>query len=271
MRVSELYPSNPLRGQDVYLVGLGPSMTVFPTEFLEDKICVLLNDAHKIFPSLGPVSFANHKVFLDAPSDRTLVQVVKGRLKSDPFPERDDNHVPWDDRSTYVFSYRMAPHDPVDCYNERLLFAEGEQDHYWRGPIAVFAAQFAVLCGARSVTAVGCDCGRLNGKDYCDPRLEQWRRDLSKDAAIRLGKTKQKDRHGRLRTVEINVRHNYEDYAYGLIVVQDAAARRFNVPIVSMSPFFGVGPRGEKKPGRPMCHHLQYEMSSKLQSKWRRA
>jgi hypothetical protein len=224
LRISKLYESGGVaNGEDAYVVGLGPSMTVFPMALLEGKFCVLLNDAQKFFPTLGPVALANHKGFLSPLSDRIAYPIVKGRLKSDPNPYRHDNHVSWDHPSRYVFSYRTKPPDLIDTMDEASIWRE--PDFYWRGPVAVYAVQFLLLAGARSITLVGCDCGPLAGMDYCNPQAEEFRRQLAKTPERKNGL--------------IGLRHNYRDYAYGLVRLRVEAKKR-GVPLVSLSPFFGL-------------------------------
>jgi hypothetical protein len=225
LRISSLYADSVVRGQDCYVVGLGPSMSVFPRQMLVGRTCVLLNDAQRHFPELGPIAFSNHRDFVDPIGPEIKICCVKGRLKSDPNPERDDNHVPWDDPVYHVFSYRTFPYDEVDIMDEKTLWRE--PDYYWRGPVAVFACQFLLLAGARSITLVGCDCGPIAGEDYCKRDVEVVRRAAAKTTDIREW--------------NLPLRHNYQDYAYGLIRLKQDAELRFKVPIVSMTPFIGFG------------------------------
>lgn len=214
MRVSDLYGDGPVRGRDTFIVGTGPSMTVFPLSFLEGKTCILLNDAAKLFPSLGPVAFSNLKDFVDGVSCPYVV--VKGRLKYQENFERTDNHVPWDHPLMHVFSYRDRRHDPWDHLDDVALWKE--QDFYWNikgGCSAIFALQFALLAGARSVTFVGCDCARLSEQDYI----------------IREDKRQRKF-----------VKRHFHQYAVGAMRVVKSARTRFpGVPIMSLTPFMGLG------------------------------
>lgn len=162
MRVSDLYNDPRLRGQDVYIVGTGPSLSVFPIDLLADRCCILLNDAHKYAPSLGPVAFSNHLKFLNGCG--CSIQVVKGRLKWQDGAESDCNHCDWNDPYHYVFSYRDKNYEGVSHFDDSQLWAE--PDHYWNvkgGSVSLFAMQFAALCGVKSITLVGCDCTDVLG------------------------------------------------------------------------------------------------------------
>ncbi len=220
MLVSDLYGT--LRGLDVFIVGTGPSMSVFPLGFLKDRYCILLNDAWK-YLNLGPMAFSNSKQFLKGEQLPPKIMVVKARLKSDPSPERDDNHVRWGHTRKHCFSYREPPWDDVSHHDKSILWKES--CHYWNipgGSVAIFAVQFAVLAGARSVTVVGCDCCELNGRQY-----------LNKEAF--------RDRMVRTKRIDKRLRHNYRAYACGLRYVADRALKDYGVPVVSSSPFFGFG------------------------------
>lgn len=215
MKISELYESGPLTGQDVFIIGTGPSMGVFPQSLLTGKTCILLNDAQKHFPALGPVAFANNLEFLDG--CKLPYQCVKGRLKypskrsrSDD-PTTDDNHCPWDDPARYVFSYRQPPWDKVSHHDESTLWQE--PCHYWApkgGSVSAFAVQFCLWSRCKSITVVGCDSAEVGGQEYV------------------AGK---KMNH---------MRRRYPQYAYGLTRLCREAHMR-GVPMVSLTPFFGLG------------------------------
>lgn len=223
MKVSELYaPNGPFVGQRIHIVGTGPSMSVFPQSILEDKFCVLLNDATRYFPKLGPVAFANNKAQLKFPSPKLTHKIVKGRLRFDPHPERTDNHVAWDDPDHYVFSYReprivdregkhVQTTDKLSHLDERALWHE--PDYYFNvrgGSVAIFAVQFAILAGAAEIILVGCDCAEVSGEHY----------------------TSGKKNH--------QSTHDYAQYARGLTRVAQEAYKR-GIIMYSLSPFFGLG------------------------------
>jgi len=221
MKVSELYaPQGPFVGADVYIIGTGPSMSVFPIATLEDKTCFLLNDACRQFTTLKPVAFSNNLSFLKF---CTLpYQIVKGRLRFDPHPERDDNHCPWDDPARYVFSYReptiitgkgerISTGDKLSHFDERTLWRD--PNFYWNvrgGSVAIFAIQFALYAGVRSITLAGCDCTSVHGNHYV--------------------KTKTRNAHY----------HDYPQYAAGLMRMWKECQVR-GVPLMSLTPFLGLG------------------------------
>lgn len=210
MKVSALYgPASPLAHQDVYIAGTGPSLNVLPPGYLKNRCCILLNDAQKFIPGLGPVAFSNNRRFLkgcDLP-----FQIVKARLKFDPHPQRDDNHVRWNDPRYYCFSYREPPWDAVSHHDPSRLWTE--PNHYWNEPggsVVIFCLQFALQCSPRSIHLVGCDCCDLSGLEYLSPKSSR------------------------------NVRHDYAAYARGVMRMIREGRERFGIPIVSLTPFAGL-------------------------------
>lgn len=207
MRVSELYGR--FTGKDCWIVGTGPSLNVFPREILIGKTCILLNDAQSHLPNLGPIAFANNVKQLKG--CELPYQIVKGRLRFDPNPERTDNHVRWDNEKYHVFSYREPPWDNVSHHDESRIFAE--PDFYWapnKGSVSAFAVQFAILAGFKTIHLVGCDCNSLGGQEYVN----------GKEAGA--------------------MRRKYEAYQYGLLRMHYEAVKR-GVSMVSVQPFFGLG------------------------------
>lgn len=226
MKVSDLYaPSGPFVGQDFYLVGSGPSMNLFPTRLLEGRLCVLLNDTARYLPKLGPILFCNALFQSTGHSDAIKYKVGKGRLRFQPGVERTDNHIAWDNPEWYVFSYRepvikeehggnsesIRTGDTASHHDESTLFTE--PCYYWSprgGSVSAFAIQFALHCGARSITLVGCDACEFGGERY-------------------VGGKEGSSMH-----------RKYHQYAYGCERMWRECYQR-GVPLTSWTPFFGLG------------------------------
>lgn len=272
MRVSELYaPAGPFVGEDLYVVGLGPSMRHYPARALEGRTCILLNDAHRIFPTLGPVAFANHDSFLglfdrererwarvngqfvevklpegnpherNLPGEQIRHRICRGRttrpFERDPRRGRDDNLVPWDHPEIHVFSFRSrACGDDWDYSDDRALWSE--KDHYWssvNGTVAEFALQFCAWAGARAIFLCGIDCRELGGKHYCDPGVECDRRDRA------IGGRYGRRDGGRRDEGTYREQRDYPAYLAGLNRLRREIQERFSIPVISCSPFIGLG------------------------------
>lgn len=241
MKVSELYgKKGPCQGRDVYIVGTGPTLRVFPVDFLKDKCCILLNNAHRIVPELGPIAFSNHQAFLLKDECQLPFQIVKARLKyeQDRSPLATDNHVSWKSPDYYCFSYRepiidwkgtnIQTGDTWSHHDEQALWKE--PDFYWnerKGSVSIFACQFALLAGAKSISLIGCDCCEFEGTNG-DGRPE------------RLKCASRKARG------PVDMKHNYDAYARGLMRMVHEARKKFGVPIFNLSPFPGFGREQEQ-------------------------
>lgn len=214
MIVSDLYESNPIRNKTVMICGSGPSLSCYMPQFFELFPVISLNDTHKFLPSGSvDIAFSNNLKFIencDAP-----IKVVKGRNKwqEQPSPKKHyDNHVRFDDPNHYVFSYYS--HDLGD---DRDHFREAELWNdlvfYWNiphGSVSIFAMQFALRCGAAGIILVGCDASSILGR-YVEGK-------------------KSSARH-----------QDFDAYARGNMRMVKEARQRFRVPIVSATPWSGLG------------------------------
>jgi hypothetical protein len=216
MKVSELYaPHGPFNGQEIYVVGTGPSMNVFDRRVLLGKTCLLLNDAQRYFSELGPLAFSNSVRFLEG--CELPYQIVKGRLKFEEGADRDDNHCAWDSSRYHVFSYRERPWDSVSHHDMSRLWQE--PNHYCAvpgGSVSHFALQFAALCGASRIYLVGCDCTPLEHQDYVNGK-------------------KFRDR-----------KRDYNAYAQGLETIVRSVWERFGISVYTLSPFPGLTRESEQ-------------------------
>lgn len=238
MRVSQLYQNGPLTGQDVYIVGQGPSMTVFPWRWLQTKTCVLLNDAQKYFTRLGPVAVANNLSFLRPLSPWIKYPVVKGRLLHEVgFFERDDNHVSWDHESLYVYSYRVMETDGRSSDDWAFLWSE--YDYLCTaGTVVNSAIQIAAFSGARSITLVGCDCTAICGMDYHinETSLRKQRREKNPKAWSK-GQRPQGNAW-KIPRASADAR-TYGLYRESLVRMKKECWDRFKIPVMSLNPFIG--------------------------------
>ncbi len=145
MLVSDLYDSNPLRGQVVILAGSGASLGVYAPEFFNLFPVVTLNDTHRYLKVKPTLAFSNRSDFIsDVPNE--TIKVVKGRLKwqKEPCPRKNyDNHVRFDSTDSYVFSYFSRElGDSRDHFDESELWKDGV--FLWNVPrasVSIFALQ----------------------------------------------------------------------------------------------------------------------------------
>jgi len=203
-------------GQEIYIVGSGPTTNVFPMDFLADKICMSLNDSFKIHPSITPIALMHHQTYcregntIDAPLHPNFsgikYPVVKGTGK-----ERAEV-VDWDNPYFYFFDWN---HD-ID----RIYEMSKNTDHLYYTPegCSLHAAmQLAWIMGARTIYTIGCDSTTLGGRHYAQYDKNKFR----DDEVLKRGQTR-----------------NYDSYVKGTLIVQDFL-RRKGVHVLNLSPIVG--------------------------------
>ncbi len=203
-------------GQEIYIVGSGPTSNVFPMDFLSDRICMSLNDSFKIHPAITPIAFMHHQTYcregnnVQAPLHPHFsgikYPVVKatGRTRSE--------EVDWDNPYFYYFDWS---HDIDRIYE---MSKATDQLYYTPEGCSLHAAlQLAWIMGARTVYTIGCDSTTLGGKHYANYDKNKFR----DDEVLKRGQTR-----------------NYDSYVKGTLIVQDFL-RRKGVRVLNLSPIVG--------------------------------
>lgn len=203
-------------GQEIYIVGSGPTTNVFPMDYLSDKICMSLNDSFKIHPNVAPIALMHHQTYcregntIEAPLHPNFsgikYPVVKGTGK-----ERAEV-VDWDNPYFYFFDWNHE----ID----RIYEMSKNTDHLYYTPegCSLHAAlQLAWIIGARTIYTIGCDSTTLGGKHYAQYDKNKFR----DDEVLKRGQTR-----------------NYDSYVKGTLIVQDFM-RRKGVRVLNLSPIVG--------------------------------
>lgn len=203
-------------GQEIYIVGSGPTTNVFPMDFLSDKICMSLNDSFKIHPYVAPIALMHHQTYcregniIEAPLHPNFsgikYPVVKGTGK------QRSEVVDWGSPYYYFFDWS---HD-ID----RIYEMSKNTDHLYYTPegCSLHAAmQLAWIMGARTIYTIGCDSTTLGGKHYAQYDKNKFR----DDEILKRGQTR-----------------NYDSYVKGTLIVQDFL-RRKGVRVLNLSPIVG--------------------------------
>ena len=203
-------------GQEIYIVGSGPTSNVFPMDFLADKICMSLNDSFKIHPNVAPIALMHHQTYcregntIEAPLhpnfSRIKYPVVKaaGRKRAEV--------VDWDNPYFYFFDWNHN----ID----RIYEMSKNTDHLYYTPAGCSlhaALQLAWIMGARTVYTIGCDSATLGGKHYAEYDKNKFR----DDEILKRGQAR-----------------NYDSYVKGTLIVEDFL-RRKGVRVLNLSPIIG--------------------------------
>lgn len=208
MRIEKLYDTT--KGETVFIAGTGPSMRVFPKDFLRDKFVIGLNQFWRyLVPNytltIHPELYLEWEVERKAnPAIPKHLWVIKKKPPMAQLETSDPNH--------YVFhtgklgDLNVVKTQPADT----LYLGEG---------IQCTAIDLAVRMGAKNIVLVGCDMASLGGDFHGHDQHVRW-----------LGQTPDKQ-YGLYREHTARIRSYVWD--------------KFGVGVMTLSPFVGVANPGE--------------------------
>ncbi len=215
--VSELYGRHP--GADVYVVGTGASVRVFPLDFLEGKITIGLNMAWKLCPVRYSITIRpelNVPEFMGEGEYPDIEWVTKREKLTTP------------EQAAYVeahrdrfFNYRtdgkkntLPPDQPSEAGRvlDWVRRSTGDYLYLWTS-ISQSAINLAANMGAKNVFLVGCDNCALGGNHHAHNQHTFWK---GADPDVRYGQ-----------------------YEEGVVEVR-AALRGRGVNLISLTPFVSL-------------------------------
>lgn len=219
--VSELYGCH--EGQDIYVVGTGTSLRVFPHSFLQDKITIGLNMAWKVFPVKYAITIhpdLNVPEFIPGESPQPEIIWICGRfgktlIKGVTEPE----NIKYATESFYFFSYwgqsnTQPPNQPSDSGRVLEWLKKPTDDYlYVWSSISQTAVNLAANMGAKNVILVGCDNCSLLDNHHTHYQHTRWK--------------------------GVDPNQRYRQYYEGLAEVR-AVLRKRDVNVVSLSPFLSL-------------------------------
>lgn len=217
--VSELYGRHP--GADIYVVGTGASLRVFPASFFEGKITIGLNMAWKMVPVTYGITIhpdLNIPEFMpeETPRPEEITWIV-GAAKSKALlsPE----HYEHARRTHYFFEYdgrpnTAPPHEPSTAGRvvDWVRRPTGNRLYVWSS-ISQTGVNLAANLGARNVILVGCDNCALEANHHAHRQHTRWK--------------------------GVAPEHRYRQYYEGLAETR-AALRERGVNLLSLNPFLAL-------------------------------
>jgi hypothetical protein len=215
--VSELYDLHP--GEDIYVIGTGTSIRVFPRDFFDGKVTIGLNMAWKNVPVRYAVTIhpdLNVPEFIGAEPHPDITWIVpreksRALLTAEQFAHADTHF--------FTFDYYGRPNtqplnEPSD--SGRILDwvrrPTGDKLYVWSS-IAQTGATLAANLGARNVILVGCDNASLMDNHHAHAQHTRWK--------------------------GVAPERRYQQYYVGMAEVR-AALRERGVNVVSLQPFLGI-------------------------------
>jgi hypothetical protein len=222
--VSDLYHQHV--GEDIFVLGTGPSARVFPLEFLQGKVSIGCNMAWKLFPTTYnltmrpelniPEFMEDHKATDD---EKKMLWVVKyAKFRSDDQLQLAKNNP------QRFFDFESGVYDPKTTKIVGGIYDHGRVTDWLRKPsgnnlylwssIAQSAANLAANLGAKNIILIGCDNAALGGNHHAH------------------------NQHIFFQTKKIQ--DSYDLYYEGIAEVRSVLRER-GVNMFSMNPFLGVG------------------------------
>lgn len=214
-RVSELYGRH--EGADIYVVGAGASMRVFPGDYLADKITIGLNMAWKNAPIRYGITIhpdLNVPEFMPGEAPRPEITWITklGKARSVLTPE----HFTEAEARFFFFESKAhkntaLPWEPSDAgrWLDWVRAPHGDDLYQWSS-ISQTAVNLAANMGAKTIILVGCDNGSILGNHHAHQQHTRWK--------------------------GVDPAHRYRQYYDGLVEVRQALRER-GVDLISLSPF----------------------------------
>jgi hypothetical protein len=180
--IGELYDKH--RDRDIYVVGTGSSLRVFPLDFFDDKITIGLNQAWKFLPLTYCITsvpkFNIPELISDEPERPDITWITKWSKLTEVC---DPSTLGETLERFYFFETNIERHltvgslDHIDYVGRNLdwvLKADGRKLYLWTS-ISQAGVNLAANMGARNVILVGCDNASLAGNHHAHDQHTMWR------------------------------------------------------------------------------------------------
>jgi hypothetical protein len=231
--VSELYGRH--AGADIYVVGTGTSVRVFPLDFLKGKITIALNQAWKLFDPLYAITMMpklNIPEFIEGEQARPAILWISkpSKVAAQCTPAEIEL------ANTRFYGFENDGHASFNSLDEisdtgRVLdwvrTPHPDKLYLWTS-ISQSAMNLAANMGARNIILVGCDNAALAENHHAHGQHTMWRNEAP---------------DGR-----------YMQYYEGVAEVR-AALRKRGVNVISATPFVKLD--GAELDFRRLCRELE--------------
>lgn len=221
--VNELYGSH--QGADIYIVGTGTSLRVFPPAFFAGRITIGLNLAWRTVPVTYGITIhpdLNVPEFIDGETPRPEITWI---VKGDKLKGMAEDHVRYGRDRFYNFrtdgkadtSTSITGRSDQGRVPQWLREPTGNFLYLWTS-IAQPAVNLAANMGARNIILVGCDNAALGGNHHSSQQHTMWQ--------------------------GASPEQRYREYYEGLAEARSVLRER-GINVVSMNPFLTLGPHAE--------------------------
>lgn len=150
MRIEQLFDKH--KNEDIYVVGTGPSLRVFPIAYLSDKITIGLNQAWKTLPTTYSIS-VHPELVVEYEKAKTKPKTNWIVKQKNEFANKS-----FEDKTYYIFR-------TVD--KDFSIFTKPVKDHLFIGRgVQQTAMNMAALMGAKNIILVGVDMTDVGGDHH---------------------------------------------------------------------------------------------------------
>jgi hypothetical protein len=200
MRIGKLY--NIHKGEDIYIVGTGPTARMLPSNILSGRITIGLNQAYKNFNVLYSITVhpeleVEYRDVLKANPSVSTKWIVK---------QKPPTNLPFDDPGRYVFKTSPEWAGFIGKDKDTLFVGRGVQQT---------AIDMACRMGARAIFLIGVDMSDLGGDHH------------SHNQHVRF--------HG------LPHEDVYSEYRAWTYKSRKLAREKAKIPVLSLSPLLGCG------------------------------
>lgn len=216
--IQALYNRHP--GSDIYIVGTGTSLRVFPLEFLKDKITIGLNQSWKVvdttyaitmMPKLNIPEFIEDEAAHPGISWITKPSKVKSQCTPNEIALAEENFYGFENDGKASLTGLDEPSETGRVL-DWVIKPHPEKLYLWTS-ISQSAMNLAANMGAKNIVLVGCDNGALGGNHHAHDQHTMWKGE-SPDV-------------------------RYMQYYEGVAEVR-AALRQRGVNVLNMNPFLKI-------------------------------
>lgn len=161
------------KDETIYILGTGPTLSLFPKDYFRNKKCILLNNAYKIIGNNGPVGlFHSIDYLFDAGSIGKVLPHRSSELIKYPIVKVSSRTFDIVSRRSFPFyfyhySHQIESFDPNVITNKIYYTKDGSSLHA--------ALQVANIIGASTVFICGCDARTFSGHHYGTPPDDRFR------------------------------------------------------------------------------------------------
>lgn len=217
-KIQELYGRHP--GSDIYIVGTGTSLRVFPLDFLKDKITIGLNQSWKVVDTTYAITMMpklNIPEFISGePRHAGITWITKpSKVKSQCGPEEialaEENFYGFENDGKASITGLDEPSETGRVL-DWVLKPHPEKLYLWTS-ISQSAMNLAANLGAKNIILIGCDNGALAGNHHAHDQHTMWKGE----------------------SPEVRYMHYYE----GVAEVRSALRSR-GVNVINMNPFVKI-------------------------------